>query len=240
MSFAFERIVNEPHHNMITPHFRYDTVEDVPASQREKRPIMRTIEVCEIRIAGEKNYVPVVPVDTIWKTIDDRPITYAERFSDQYRQFKSGLTQEASGTPLEQLTPFGISPAQISLCRAMRIYSIEAIGSLEGQNLKALGAQGNDLKRMAEAYMADRAGGVGAAREMDALRRRIAELEAAQADHTNAVVESVSFDQDASSENHPFAGFSDDDLKQYLREKTGAAPRGQPSRATLLRMAEEA
>ncbi|MFT8308504.1 hypothetical protein [Acetobacter malorum] len=114
---------------------------------------MKTIELCEMRIAGEKNYVPTVPADSIWKTENGQQITYAERFSEQYQQFKMGDSQSGTGTPLQQLRPFGISDAQISLCRALRVYSIEAVQSMEGASLKALGVHANELKRMANAWM---------------------------------------------------------------------------------------
>lgn len=236
MSLSFERIQDDPRANQVTPFFRFETIEDIEASNREKKPVLRTIELCEIRIAGDKNYAPAVPADSIWKTIDGRAITYAERFSEQYRQFVSGAAQEASGTPLEQLAPYGISQAQISLCRALRIHSIEAVHSLEGPNLKSLGVQGNELKRMADAYLADRASGSMAVSEIDDLKRQIAELTAKNMalSASDAVIEEAAF------EDGVFSNMSDAQLKEYIRQRTGAAPRGNPSRDTLLRMAEEA
>lgn len=227
----------------VTPFFRHETVEDVMASQREKRAVMRTIEVCELRIAGEKNYVPVVPTDSIWQIQDGQSVTYAERFADQYRQFKLGGSQEASGTPLQQLSPYGITPAQISLCRAMKIHSIEAIHSLEGHGLKVLGVQGNELKRMAAAYMANVVRGGQVETEVDDLRRQVAELTAmlkgtqVEADIAEVVAVEAANEAIEASE---FAAMSDEQIKAYIRERTGAAPRGNPSRETLLRMAAEA
>ena len=224
----------------VTPFFRYETVEDVEASRREKRAVMKTVELCEMRIAGEKNYVPTVPAESIWKNENGQPITYAERFSEQYRQFKLGATQSGEGTPLQQLRPFGISDAQISLCRALKIYSIEAVHSLEGAPLKALGVSGNELKRMANAWMAEQARGGQVVSELDALRREIAELKAEKAaDQVMAEVALEEAEVDAEIAS-AFAGMTEDQLKAYIKERTGSAPRGNPSRETLLRIAEEA
>ncbi|NVN06060.1 hypothetical protein HW509_10735 [Asaia spathodeae] len=221
----------------VTPFFRHETVEDVMASQREKRAVMRTIEVCELRIAGEKNYVPVVPADSIWQVQNGQSVTYAERFSEQYRQFKTGGAQEASGTPLQELSPYGITPAQISLCRAMKIHSIEAAHSLEGHALKALGVQGNDLKRMTAAYMANLARGGQVESELEQLRRQVAELTAAR--KTSPLSGNEEANDDGISEAS-FDEMSDDQIKAYIRERSGSAPRGNPSRETLVRMALEA
>ncbi len=105
-------------------------------------------------------------------------ITYAERWADQYAAFLSGNDQKASGTPLEMLKPYGISDAQLSLCRALRVYSIESLHHLEGQNLKNLQMNANPLKDMARRYMADRASGANNADEMAKLRAQIEALQA--------------------------------------------------------------
>lgn len=239
MDLAIERVEAPLTDFAVTPFFRHETVEDVMASHREERAVMKTLEVCELRIAGEKNYVPVVPADSVWQIQNGQAITYAERFSDQYRQFKMGGSQEASGTPLQELSPYGITPAQISLCRALKIHSIEAIHSLEGHGLKVLGVQGNELKRMTAAYMANLSRGGQVESELESLRRQVAELmaERNQAIDIAEVAEEVT---EEALEAAEFAGMSDEQIKAYIRERTGSTPRGNPSRETLLRMAVEA
>lgn len=236
MDVAISRVDRPMTDFAVTPLFRYDTVEDIEASRREKRPVMRTIELCEMRIAGEKNFQPVVPADSIWQVHNGQPITYAERFGEQYRAFKLGNSQTGDGTPLQELAPYGITQAQISLCRALQIYSIEAVHSLEGKGLKALGVQANELKRMAGAWMADQANGSEAMSELDALRRRVAELEA-----DNKIVEAIAEEAvEDTIEASAFAAMDERQLKAYIKERTGQTPMGNPSRDTLLRMAEEA
>lgn len=241
MEPSFSRIDRPFTDYEVTPFFKYETVEDVEASRREKRPVVKTIELCELRIAGEKNYRPIVPADSIWQVQAGQPITYAERFGAEYRQFKTGATQSGSGTPLQELMPYGISQSQISLCRALQVYSIEAVHSLEGASLKALGVVGNELKRMAALWMADQARGGEAADQMAAMKRQIEELKAKLA--TQAVVESavadVAFEATEAAES-AFAHMSDDELRAFVKERSGGVLRGNHSRETLLRMAEEA
>src|SRR5690554_6507226 len=87
----------------ITPVFRYDSIEDINASEREGHLVKRVRQVVEVRFAGARNYSPVFPVDAFWQRQNGRVVTYAERWADQYRAFLEGATQEASGTPLEML-----------------------------------------------------------------------------------------------------------------------------------------
>lgn len=222
----------------ITPIFKHTTVEDVPASEREGRPVMKTLEVVEVRFAGSKLYSPVFPVDAFYRRDGHRIVTYAERWADQYREFLEGNTQKASGTPLEMLKPYGISDSQLSLCRALRIYSIEALHHLEGHALKSLQMNANPLKDMVRSYMADRSNGAAATAEIDDLRRQIEELRAAAApplkDSTPAEIETALV-----TANAEFEAMADADLKAFIKEKTGQAPRGTPSHDWLVSTARE-
>lgn len=222
----------------ITPVFRHITVEDIAASEREQRPMMKTMEVVEVRFAGSKLYSPVFPTDSFWKRDGQRIVTYAERWADQYREFLEGRDQKASGTPLEMLKPYGISDSQLSLCRALRIYSIESLDNLEGPNLKSLQMNANPLKEMARKYMADRSSGSAASSEIEELKRQIAELKASQAlplkDSTPAEIERAIAVADAELEN-----LTDTELKALIKDKTGRAPSGTPGREWLLSTVKE-
>ncbi len=215
----------------VTPVFKHITVENVPASEREGRPVMETLEVVEVRFAGSKLYSPVFPVDAFWKRDGHRTVTYAERWADQYQAFLQGNDQKAAGTPLEMLKQYGISDSQLSLCRALKIYSIEALHHLEGSNLKSLGMNSNALKEMATRYMADRSAGAAASSEIDALRREIERLRAAipAKEPTAAEIETA-----IKTADDEYESMSDDMLKEKIAEKVGRKPAGNPSRATLL------
>jgi len=215
----------------ITPLFRYESIEDINKSEREGHLVKKMIQVVEVRFAGTKHYCPVFPVDAVWKTENGQKITYAERWSDQYRSFVAGANQEAQGTPLEMLNAYGMSDANLSLCRALRIYSIEALYHLEGDALKSLGMVSNSLKEMARAYMADRAKSNDGVAEMAALRAELAALKA-QIPVKEPSPEEIEALLKAS--NDEFDSMSEDMLKEKIAEITGSKPRGNPSRATLL------
>lgn len=197
---------------------------------------METKEVVEVRFAGDRNYAPVLPVDAIYKRDGHRVITYAERWADRRAAFQSGNAQVASGTPLEKLSTYGITGAQLSLCRALKVYSIEALYNLDGANLRNLGIHTNELKRMAGEYMADRAKGSESLREIEALK---AELEALRASGASTIPEDQ-FDGRTQEDIDAFANLSDEELRAYIKDKTGVGVRGQPSRETLLSMARDA
>lgn len=220
----------------ITPLFRYESIEDINASEREGHLVKKMIQVVEVRFAGSKNYSPVFPVDAAWKTINGRVVTFAERWADQYRAFVAGSDQEAAGTPLEMLKSYGMSDANLSLCRALRIYSIEALFHLEGDALKSLGVAANMLKDMARAYMADRAKSSDGAAEMAALRAEIAALKAAipaKEASPQEVEEALKASEDE------YAALTDDQLKERIAEKVGRKPAGNPSRTTLVQSLRE-
>jgi hypothetical protein len=221
----------------VTPLFRYESIEDINASEREGHLIKKMIQVVEVRFAGSKRYVPVFPVDATWKTENGRVVTYAERWGDQYRAFLAGANQEAAGTPLEMLKSYGISDANLSLCRALRIYSIESLYHLEGDALKSLGMVSNVLKDMARAYMADRAKSNDGVNEMAALRAELAALKAQIIPAKEPTPEAV--DAMVKASDDEYAAMSNDQLKEAIADKVGSKPRGNPSRLTLVESARE-
>ena len=74
--------------------FRNHAIQNPSETAAKGRPIFDDIEVCEIRIAGSRN-MSVHPATEIcgWQddpqTGEQTPITYAERYNRQYRQFKA-------------------------------------------------------------------------------------------------------------------------------------------------------
>ncbi|MDR7032432.1 hypothetical protein [Mesorhizobium sp. BE184] len=223
----------------ITPLFRYESIEDINASERAGHLVKKMRQVVEVRFAGSKNYSPVFPVDAMWKRENGKEITFAERWADQYRAFLDGSNQEAAGTPLEMLKNYGISDANLSLCRALRIYSIEALFHLESDALKSLGMAGNALKEMARSYMAARDRGNA---NVDEVERLKAELAALKASMIVPAKEASPAQIDAAIEasDTEFQAMDDDALKDWIAGKTGAGrPRGNPSHETLVSMARE-
>jgi hypothetical protein len=231
---AISRIQEADLEHLIEPIFKFETYENVNQSEIKGEPVMETREVVEVRFAGDRNYAPVLPADSVYRREGHRQVTYAERWSKRYAEFVQGAAQTASGTPLEKLMPYGITGSQLSLCRALKVYSIEALYNMDGANLKNLGIHTNELKRMANEYMTDRAKGSETLQELEALKKELAEIRLAKP------IPEEQFDGMTPQDIDAFSNLSDDELKAYIKDKTGTGVRGQPSRDTLLSMARDA
>ena len=229
--------VIDPQEITITPLFKMLEVENVPKSEVAGYAVMEMKEVVEVRFAGSKNYAPIFPADAMWKREGNQTITYAERWPEQYQAFKNGNPQEAQGTPLQMLR--GVTPEQLSLCRALKIYSIEALHHLEGPALKTLGMHANMLKQAAAQFLAERDKGAHALNEVEALRAELAAMKAQMAiPAEQASPEAV--DAALKAADDAYAGQSDADLKDEIARLTdGKRPQGNPSRSTLVSMLDQ-
>lgn len=224
------------HELTITPVFMMLEIENIPKSETAGHAVMEMHEIVEVRFAGNKSYIPRFPADAFWRREGNREITYAERWADQYRDFKSGNPQEAMGTPLEMLRPFGVTPEQLSLCRALRIYSIEALHALEGPAVKTMGMNANALKTAASRFMAERNTSANAYDEIGRLQARIAELESRSTVVPEKALSEPEIDAVIKAADDAYAGLSDTQIKDEIAELAGERPRGNPSRATLVNM----
>lgn len=225
--------------HLVTPYFRHASIENIPQSEIAGHAVMEVLEVVELRFAGEKNYAPVVPVDSMFRRDGHNIITYAERFKKQYAQFKEGDAQTADGTPLDMLVPMGMTPNQISMCRANNIHTIEALSNLSERGIRQLGNSANFLREISNQYLAERNTLASTNAELNALR---AELEALKAGNVIPKVEASPEEKDATIAvaDDEFLSKTDDELKDFIAMKTQTGrPRGNPSRETLLSMARE-
>ena len=204
---------------LVVPFFKSVAVEDEKASKKAGRPIFKDMEVVEIRIAGDRNFAPVFPAHSMWRRVDGDEITYADRWPDAYARFKEGQEQVAHGTPLSEL-PF-LTEGKRQELRGLKVYTAEALASLDGKNLTNLGPKGREFKDQAAAYL-ERAKGVAVD---TALRARIEELEAIVANGGGSTGAEDQSERDI--------------LKAQIAEKTGAKPRGNPSVETLREMLAE-
>lgn len=194
---------------LVVPFFKSIAIEDVVASKAAGRPIYTDQEVVEIRIAGDRNYSAVAPAHSMWQRINGEEVTYAQRWPEAYARFKAGKEAIADGTPLSEL-PF-LSEAKRAELRGLKVYTAEALASLDGKNLSALGANGREMKTQAAAYLSRAAGSANdaaLAAEVEELRARVAEM---QAD----------------------GGDEKEDLKAQIAAISGSRPRGNPSVETL-------
>lgn len=165
--------------------FKILSVHNEEKSQKEGRPVFDDQEICEIRFSANKQTVGVFPAHEQYEwgvdpvTGDRTRITYAQKFNEQYKRFKAGAVQAASGTPVEEL-PFLTQGKRLEL-KALNIYTAEALAALDGNNLKMLGMGGRDLKNQAQLYLDSAAKShdvMSVVAENEDLKRRIAALEA--------------------------------------------------------------
>jgi hypothetical protein len=217
---------NDP---LVIPVFKIHTQKNEAKSKEAGRPIFDDMEVVEVRFAGDRNKISVFPAHSICGETQDESgdtikITYAQRWSDQYKRFKAKQQQVAEGTPVDEL-PF-LTQAKRSELKALSIYTAEALAALDGQPLKNLGQGGRDLKNQAQAYLDNAKGSANVtkmAAELEELRRTVAELRADKAGVSDS----------------EFASWTADQIKDWIDEKIGERPKGNPSHATLVKRADE-
>jgi len=215
---------------LVIPKFFIHTTENKAKSKTAGRPIFDDMECVEVRFAGNRQTVSVFPAHTICGETQDedgdsRPITYAERWPDQYKRFKAKSQQIAAGTPVDEL-PF-LTQARRSELKALSIYTAEALAALDGQELKNIGQGGRELKNQAQAYLDAAAGTAditGMASKIEALEQLVAELRSEKVEDSG---------------QSQFESWSADQIKDWIEEKLGERPKGNPSHATLVKRADE-
>jgi hypothetical protein len=215
--------------DLVVPTFKIHSSHNEAKSKLAGRPIYDDMEICEIRMAANKQTVAVFPAHEVagWTDTADgsrEEQTYAMRYPEQYKKFKGGEAQAMSGTPLEEL-PFLTQSKRLEL-KALNIYTAEALSMLDGAPLKMLGIGGREFKNQAVAYLENAAGSADTtkmAAEIESLKETVRQLTA----QPSAPVAPVS----------AFDEWADADLKDHIEQATGQRPRGNPSHATLVGMA---
>lgn len=219
--------------------FRSGTVKNDKKTAEAGRPIFDDVELCEVRHPGSRDY-GVYPAtershwDVDQFTGEQRAVTYAERFSKQYQQFKASMQQTKAGTPLDYLT--FLTEGKRAELRALNIYTAEALALVDGSELKNLGPMGRDLKNKTIEFLAN-------SNEAARITRLEAELEAIKT--RNEILEE---DNKLMANNRPpaapaqvseFDGMTTDQIREHVRSLTGVEPKGNLPRKTLIRMAQD-
>lgn len=217
--------------------FKNHAVKNEALSRTEGRPVFEDMEICEIRAPGSRNSSPQ-PALSLWPHWIDDPltgeqhqITYAERFSRQYRQFKEQEAQTIAGTPLAHVS--FLTEASRATMRALNVYTLEQLAGIDGQELKNLGPGGRDLKNQAIAYIEEskaKVPDIAMKEELEALRARNAVLE----DDNEAL-------QRRQAGEGQFKDMTDEQIVAFITTHSGGiAPTGNLSRKVLVRMATDA
>lgn len=225
--------------DLLVPRFYVEPVKDELESKKQGRPIYRDVEMCEIRMAANKQTIPVFPAHDVWQTQigpdgEREDVSYAMRFPEQYRRFKANEAQALTGTPLEEL-PFLTAAKRMEL-KALSILTAEALAALDGQSLKNLGMGGRELKNQAVAYLENATGSAVVTRlaaENTSLQQQLAALM-----EDVAKLKAAKLAQMGSTES-TFSDWEPADLKDWIKNKTGKPVRGNPSLATLVGMADQ-
>lgn len=219
--------------------FKHHAIPNEAATAQAGRPMFDDMEVCEIRFPGSRA-VSVFPAtaqsDWVTNPYTGASVkrTYAERFAHEYQQFKSHVAQTKTGTPL-QYVPF-LTEGRRAELQALNIYTVEALATVDGQELKNLGPYGRDLKNQAEAFLADAtrlAPSTQLQAEYEALKARALALE----EDNKALQQTLKAE---ASGDAMLDSMSDAQLKDFISTNTGSKPVGNLGRKTLLRMALDA
>lgn len=154
----------------VIPIFHTREVEDVPATEREGRPIFRVEDWIEIICPGSRDRVL-------------RPVTQRDkdRFPEQWESFKRGDAHTASGTPVGQWQ--GVSRQRAAELRAIGLYTVEQLAEAGDHVLQRLGMDARTLRDQAQKFVAG-------ATEANAERKRREEVEAMMRDQ-NAIIEKL-------------------------------------------------
>jgi hypothetical protein len=244
MQTAIDPNNQSPQENTNHLHIEFfsETVEDVLRTRAEGKPCFKDEELVRIRYAGDKNSVLVAPANVRTFYIKEpggpgRLLSYAERFPRHYEAFKANQVYIGDGTPLTQVT--FLTAARVRELAMSSVHTVEALAGLDGTMLQRLGMDARELKNKAQAYLDSTQGSAGLMKlasenaemqtHLEQLRSQIAELMAAK---QPVEVAKVSADK--------YPGYSDEDLKNIIKDKTGQAPRGVPKRETLVAMLDEA
>jgi hypothetical protein len=207
---------------MIKVRFFSEPEQDEIETKKQGRPIYKETEMVEVTFAGDRSQVLIRLADD---PVDNKGTgAYKDIYAAEYDAFKSGKARAVSGTPLEHW-PI-LTTAQVAEMKALNIFSVEDLAGLQDRALRQIGPNGRDLHEQAKSFLK-------LAKEsapMSEMAAEIARLKA-QIDAMNAInapqqeEEARSIDVDDATE---------DQLKQFIKERTGEAPRGNVSRDTLV------
>lgn len=193
-------------------------------SAEKGRPVFDDVEKFRVRWVGDRNRVLVgfAHQPTFYSREHGRHISYAERFPKIYEAFKASAAAAEPGTPLAVLP--GIPESKLAELKAQNVRTVENLAALADRTLTKLGPGFREFRDQAQAYLA-RVSDDAATTKLEA---RIRELEAMLAQ-----------DKAEPAEGDRFDDMSDDALRGFIEDRTGASPRKNAARDKLLAAARE-
>ena len=208
----------------IRPHFFKEATLNEARTKAEGRPIYEDVEFVEVNYPGDKNQKLVRLAD---EPIRNNGPSYIDLYPDHYAAFKRGEARAVSGTPLEHW-PI-LTTSRVAELKACNILSVDELAEVGDSILGRLGPGSRELREQARAFLEAAKGGAVVA----SMAHEIANLKKLVESLTSANVPAPPEPQVAAQEID-INDASDDQLKQFIKEQTGSAPRGTPSRETLL------
>ncbi|MBV8509676.1 MAG: hypothetical protein JO289_05855 [Xanthobacteraceae bacterium] len=145
------------------PRFFLETVRDNHSSRHHGREIFREEERVEIIMPGNPYTRPIMRVTE----------EHRQTWPKQYEAFKAGQEIAAEGTPLEAWAR--MRPKQLHELKALGFRTVEHIANMDDQAAGRVGAGGQDLRQVAQAFLNDAA-------RMAAVERLAAENDAKNAE----------------------------------------------------------
>jgi hypothetical protein len=145
------------------PRFFLETVRDDHSSRHHGREIFREEERVEIIMPGNPYTRPIMRVTE----------EHRQAWPKQYEAFKAGQEIAAEGTPLEAWAR--VRPKQLHELKALGFRTIEQIAMMDDQAAGRVGTGGQELRRVAKAFLNDAA-------RMVAVERLAAENDAKNAE----------------------------------------------------------
>jgi len=210
---------------------------DAKATRDNGRTMYKeSLTLCEIRWPADRQRVGVYPAHAIKANVRGEDITYAMWYAPEFEAYVKKRSPTITGTPLEQL-PF-LSQTRRYELKALNVLSVEVLAGLDGPALSNLGMGGRELQQQAKAWLENAKGSadvVKMAAENADLRKMMEDMR----EEMRSIMTGTKAHLAAAPNDNPFLGMTDDAIKAYIKDKAGTSPRGNPSRDTLIRMAQE-
>lgn len=207
--------------------FWLHAVENPRKSKEAGRPIFDEVEMVSIMAPGNtKTEHTALAHSRHYVTAVGRQMTYAERFAEHYDAFKRGIEDHVSGTPLSEV-PF-LTVGQKAEMRAKKITTVEQLAAMSDRDIRSAGMGFRAHVDAAKAYLDTATGTAHLSTEMEALRKRIAELEAGQP---------VEAAPEAPTTPSQFNAMEEDDLRNMLTD-AGVAVDGRWGKTRLVQEAK--
>ncbi len=237
-----------------TKHLHITFYLDKPAPNKRKsklagRPIFEAREMVRIRFVGDPKRIHCAPASEKALKVpgpdgETIAISYADRWPKHYDAFKSGASFQGDGTPLQELT--SLSSSQVAEMRSLNIHTIEALAAINSAARKRIGFNALEYQTQAQTHLDKMSGNEVEMRlssentelraQLAALTARMDEQDGKGAGDGGTASEATDEGWDA-EDGSPFDHMEAQDIKAWLKDRTGKTPMGNPSHEKLIEMA---